>query len=153
MPLEIIRGDITKVKADAIVNAANSRLAEGGGVCGAIFRAAGAARLRAECEKIGYCPVGGAVITSGFDLPASFVIHTVGPVWQGGAHDEERLLKSCYKSALELASKYGCRSVAFPLISSGIFGYPYGKALEDAKAAIGEFLEGNELTVYLVLYG
>lgn len=152
MPLEIIRNDITKMHVDAIVNAANSRLMQGGGVCGAIFSAAGAAKLRLECDRIGFCEVGSAVITGGYALPAKYIIHTAGPVWQGGRHNEEKLLKSCYLRSLRLARENGCLSIAFPLISSGIYGYPKDKALQTAIAAIGEFLLKEELTVYLVVY-
>ncbi len=152
MPLEIMHGDITKMRTDAVVNAANSRLQRGGGVCGAIFNASGADRLQKACDEIGYCAVGAAVITGGFDLPAEYIIHTVGPVWQGGGFNEENLLKSCYKSALALAAQQGCRSVSFPLISSGIFGYPKKQALEAAVEAVNAFLTGNDLTVFLVLY-
>lgn len=155
MPLEIIHGDITKIETDAVVNAANNRLAAGGGVCGAIFAAAGAAKLREECEKIGYCPTGGAVMTHGFALPAKYIIHTVGPVWHGGAQGEEKALRSCYESSLKLAQENGLSSVAFPLISSGIFGYPPERALAAAKEAISDFLRasGDRMTVYLVLFG
>lgn len=127
MPLEIVRNDITKMRVDAIVNAANSRLEQGGGVCGAIFSAAGADKLQRECKHIGHCDVGEAVITNGYDLPAKHVIHAVGPVWQGGHHNEEALLSSCYTNSLNLALKHGLASIAFPLISSGIFGYPNKK--------------------------
>lgn len=154
MSFEIIHGDITKMKVDAIVNAANNRLLAGGGVCGAIFSAAGVRDLQQECERIGFCPTGGAVITGGFALPAKYIIHTVGPVWQGGGEGEEKLLYSCYKSSLELASQKGLSSVAFPLISSGIFGYPPEKALDVAKTAINDFLQCEDsIDVYIVLYG
>lgn len=152
MPLEIVRNDITKMHTDAIVNAANNRLEQGGGVCGAIFKAAGADRLRAECRRIGHCAVGSAVITEGYDLPAKHVIHTVGPVWQGGTHDEEILLTSCYTNSLNLALEHGLTSIAFPLISSGIFGYPKDEALKVAISAIGSFLLKHEMTVYLVVF-
>lgn len=152
MPLEIIRNDLTKVHADAIVNAANSALQEGGGVCGAIFAAAGAEQLQRECNAIGYCAVGDAVITKGYALPAKFIIHTVGPIWQGGTHGEEKQLADCYKNSLALARKHQLESIAFPLISSGIFGYPKDQALKVAIASIGEFLMENEMTVFLVVY-
>lgn len=152
MPLEIVRNDITKMKTDAIVNAANSRLKQGGGVCGAIFAAAGAQELQTECDSIGNCDVGSAVITGGYALPAKNIIHTVGPVWQGGDKDEEKLLISCYTNALLLAKEHRCSSVAFPLISSGIFGYPKDKALQTAIFAIGAFLLENDMTVYLVVF-
>ncbi len=152
MPLKIIRNDITKMKVDAIVNAANSRLQQGGGVCGAIFAAAGAEKLQAECDTIGFCPIGAAVITGGYQLDVRHIIHAVGPVWQGGAHNEKALLMSCYTSALELALEHHCASVAFPLISSGIFGYPKDKALQAAISAIGDFLFEHDMTVYLVVF-
>ncbi len=152
MPLEIVRNDITKMKTDAIVNAANSRLRQGGGVCGAIFAAAGAQKLQAECDIIGHCDVGAAVITGGYALPAKYIIHAVGPVWQGGDKHEERLLISCYTNALLLAKERGCSSVAFPLISTGAFGYPKDKALQAAIFAIGAFLLENDMAVYLVVF-
>ena len=152
MPLEFIRNDITKVHADAIVNAANSALQQGGGVCGAIFAAAGAHRLQQACDAIGHCDVGQAVITSGFDLPAKYIIHTVGPVWSGGQHGEAELLANCYRNSLDIAKNHQLESIAFPLISSGIFGYPKDKALQVAIASIGSFLMANEMTVYLVVF-
>lgn len=152
MPLEIVRNDITKMQVDAIVNAANSRLKQGGGVCGAIFAAAGADKLQAECDSIGYCEVGSAVITSGYALPAKYIIHTVGPIWQGGMYNEEELLTSCYTNSLNLALENGLKSIAFPLISSGIYGYPKDKALEVAISAISRFLPTHEIMVYLVLF-
>lgn len=150
--MQIVRNDITKMKVDAVVNASNTWLRKGGGVSGAIFAAAGAAELQAECDAIGGCRPGGAVITSGFCLPARYVIHTVGPVWDGGGKGEEQVLRSCYTSSLNLAFGKGCRSVAFPLISSGIYGYPKDKALQAAISAIGGFLLEHELDVYLVVY-
>lgn len=152
MPLEIVRNDITKMKVDAIVNAANSALQQGGGVCGAIFAAAGADALQKECDYIEHCNVGSAVITSGYALPAKYIIHTVGPVWQGGRHKEKELLTSCYIKSLELALELKLTSIAFPLISSGIFGYPKDKALQVAIASIGSFLMEHEMMVYLVVY-
>ncbi|NCB42818.1 MAG: macro domain-containing protein [Clostridia bacterium] len=152
MPLEIVRNDITKMKVDAIVNAANSALQQGGGVCGAIFAAAGAKELQAECDYIEHCDVGSAVITSGYQLPSKYIIHTVGPVWQGGCHREKELLTSCYTKSLTLAFELKLTSVAFPLISSGVFGYPKDQALQVAIASIGSFLMQHDMMVYLVVY-
>lgn len=152
MPLEIVRNDITKMHVEAIVNAANSRLQQGGGVSGAIFAAAGADKLQAECDSIGHCAVGSAVITGGYALPAKHVIHAVGPVWQGGKQNEETILSSCYTNSLNLALEHGLSSIAFPLISSGIFGYPKDEALRVAISAIGSFLLKHEMMVYLVVY-
>lgn len=152
MSLTLIQGDITKLKVDAVVNAANSRLAPGGGVCGAIFSAAGYESLDRACRAIGSCETGNAVITPGFGLPAEYVIHAVGPVWQGGGHNEAQLLSGCYTSALNLAREKGCKSIAFPLISSGIYGYPKEDAIRIAISAIQVFLKSSELEVYLVLF-
>lgn len=150
MALRIIRADITKLKVDAIVNAANSSLLGGGGVDGAIHRAAGRGLLE-ECRTLGGCPEGEARITKGYNLPAKHVIHTVGPVWYGGTKGEPEALKSCYKSSLELAKSNGCKTVAFPLISAGIFGYPHEEALRIAVETIKEY--GGELEVTLALFG
>lgn len=152
MAFIITKGDITQMPVDAIVNAANSRLMAGGGVCGAIFSAAGHAPLTAACNAIGGCATGQAVITPGFKLAARHIIHAVGPIWQGGSCGEEALLKNCYTCALKLARENGCRSVAFPLISAGIYGYPKKEALLHAAAAINEFLKGSDLQVLLVLF-
>jgi len=152
MSLEIVRNDITEMKVDSIVNAANSSLKMGGGVCGAIFQAAGERDLQAECDKIGSCNVGEAVITGGYDLPAKQIIHAVGPIWQGGKHNEAKLLHDCYRNALNLAEKHELESIAFPLISSGIYGYPKDQAIQIAIQAISEFLMGHEMKVYLVVY-
>lgn len=152
MPFSLVRNDIVNMRVDAIVNAANSSLAPGGGVCGAIFAAAGRTALEKACRAIGHCDVGSAVITPGFNLPARYVIHAVGPIWQGGSRGEADLLHSCYTRALHLARENGCESIAFPLISSGIFGYPKPQALRVAINAIEEFLLKYEMQVYLVIF-
>ncbi|WP_019229362.1 macro domain-containing protein [Sedimentibacter sp. B4] len=152
MPFEIIRSDITKMNVDVIVNAANTRLKMGGGVCGAIFNAAGMEELQKECDSIGGCDVGEAVITKGHALPAKYIIHTVGPIWQGGNFSEEKHLRDCYLNSLNLAKEHNLQSIAFPLISSGIYGYPKDKALNVAMAAIQEFLLENDMTVYLAVF-
>src|SRR5438552_33471 len=133
--LRVLDGDITRLSLDAIVNAANERLAPGGGVCGAIHRAAGP-ELARECAAIGPCPTGEARLTKGYGLPARFVIHAVGPVWHGGGQGEDKLLASCYGAALKLAIENGVRTIAFPAISTGIYGYPLEPATRIAVGTV-----------------
>jgi len=146
--LEAALGDITEERVDAIVNAANRQLRGGGGVDGAIHRAAGAERLQAACRAIGECAPGDAVVTDGFDLPARFIIHTVGPIWQGGSAGEPETLASCYRSVLARADEIGAGSVAFPAISTGVYGYPPELAAAVAVTTVG----AAETTVSLIRF-
>ncbi len=141
--IEIVEGDITRLAVDAIVNAANSRLAGGGGVDGAIQSAAGPELLE-ECQTLDGCPTGSAKITAGYRLPAKYVIHAVGPVWQGGDHDEAELLASAYRTSLELAAALSLKTIAFPAISCGVYRYPLDQATRIAVTTIARFLEENE---------
>ncbi len=154
MPFSVVHQDITSMQVDVIVNAANTDLMMGGGVCGAIFHAAGANRMQAVCNQLSPIRTGEAVITPGFDLPAKYVIHTAGPVWHGGDHDEEQLLRACYRNCLAIASVHGCRNIAFPLISSGIYGYPKNEAQDVAEDEIRIWLAdiGMDLDVRLTLW-
>ncbi|NIR60257.1 MAG: O-acetyl-ADP-ribose deacetylase [Gammaproteobacteria bacterium] len=141
--IEIVEGDITKQEVDAIVNAANETLLGGGGVDGAIHRAAGP-ELQEECSKIGGCPTGEARITKGYELPAKFVIHAVGPVWSGGNKGEDGKLASCYRNALELARKNGLKSIAFPSISTGVYRFPLERATRIAVGTVKAYLESHD---------
>lgn len=134
--IHIIKMGITKLEVDCVVNAANEGLWAGGGVCGAIFAEAGYDKLEKACREIGHCDTGNAVITPGFDLRAKYIIHAVGPRWQGGDHNEKELLHSCYRSAMQLAQENGCKSISFPVISSGIFGYPKKETWEVALHSV-----------------
>lgn len=152
MPFNIIRNDIVNTKVDAIVNSANKELKQGGGVCGRIFEAAGPEEMTKACDAIGVCPPGSAVITPGFKLPAKYVIHAVGPAWEGGNADEEKVLRSAYRSSLELAASYGLVRVAFPMISAGYHGYPIDQAFVIALDEINRFLFAHEMDVTLVMF-
>ena len=152
MSFEIVKEDITKIEVDAIVNAANTELRMGGGVCGAIFKAAGISELKAACDKLAPIKTGEAVITMGFNLPAKHIIHTAGPVYLDGKHGEEELLRSCYINSLNVAVENGLESVAFPLISSGIYAYPKDEALEVAISAIQAFIAEHDIDVSLVVF-
>ena len=152
MPFLMIRNDITKVTADAIVNPANRKLLQGSGTSRAIYQAAGEQELTAACEAIGYCEPGRAVCTPAFGLPATYIFHAVCPAWHGGGFGEAEQLASAYHSALKLAAKYHCESVAFPLLSSGNYGYPKEQAFRIALDTITQYVMEHDLTVYLVLY-
>ena len=152
MPFLLFQGDITQIKVDAIVNAANRELKQGGGVCGAIFEGAGTRSMQQACDELAPLETGDVAITPAFKLTSKYVIHTVGPVWAGGTKNEEALLTSCYLKALELAHKKGLKSIAFPLISAGIYAYPKDKAYKVAVSTILSFLEDHDLMVYLVLF-
>jgi len=152
MPFTIVRQDITKMKVHAIVNAANTELQMGGGVCGAIFKAAGESELQATCDKLAPIKTGDAVITPGFRLSAKHIIHAAGPVYRGGKSGEEEQLRLCYINSLKRAVENKCKSIAFPLISSGIYGYPKDEALRVATGAIQDFLIDHELEVYLAVF-
>ncbi|MBQ7922599.1 MAG: macro domain-containing protein [Clostridia bacterium] len=151
MPLQIIRQDITKIRCDAIVNPTNPELIPGGGTDEAIHTAAGP-KLAEACAKLPGCELGQAVITPAFELPCKYVIHTVGPVWNGGVHGEKALLESCYTKSLQIAKKHKCKTVAFPLISSGTYGYPKDRVLKIAMETIGAFLYDNEMTVTIAVF-
>lgn len=152
MPFTIIRNDITKLHVDVIVNAASTNLRMGGGVCGAIFKAAGADRLESACNNLAPIKTGEAVITQGFKLPAKYIIHTAGPVYRNGKCGEGSLLRNCYINSLELAVKHDCEHIAFPLISSGIYGYPKAEALRIATDAIRSFISEHDIAVTLVMF-
>ena len=152
MPLHIVHNDITKMNTDIIVNAANTQLLQGGGVCGAIFKAAGEKELQQECYALAPVQVGEAVITQGYNLNAKYIIHAVGPIYKDGNHNEKELLENAYKNSLSLAINNNCHSISFPLISSGIYGYPKQEALNIAVTTISQFLDKYDLDVYLVVY-
>lgn len=147
---------ITKLSVDCIVNAANRSLSAGGGVCGAIFSEAGYDELQSACDKIGHCDTGSAVITPAFKLPSKYIIHAVGPIWSGGSHGEEKHLYSCYQASMKLVRENDCHSVAFPLISSGIYGYPKEQAWQVAIKSVRDYLAANsdyEIDVIFAVLG
>lgn len=152
MPFQIIHNNITKMKTEAIVNAANTKLLSGGGVCGAIFEAAGETTLQKECNEIVNCEVGQAVITKGYKLNAKYIIHAVGPIWRDGNYNEAKYLKSAYRNSLQIAKDKKLKSISFPLISSGTYGYPKEEALSIAVSTIKEFLDTNDMDIYLVVF-
>lgn len=152
MPLHIIKGDITSLRVDAIVNAANTALQAGGGVCGAIFRSAGASELQKACNRLAPIKTGEAVLTPAFALPCKYIIHTAGPIYKDGVSGEPQLLHLCYTNSFNCALASHCTSIAFPAISTGIYGYPIKQALQIATSAIKQFLTQNDLDVFLVLF-
>ena len=152
MEPKILQADITTLEVDAIVNAANTGLRAGGGVCGAIFRAAGHHELQAACDELAPIKTGEAVITPGFNLPAKYIIHTAGPIYRDGQHGEPELLRACYINSLQLAADKNLRSVAFPLISSGIYGYPKEAAMRVAVRAMKDFLTTHDMEVILAVF-
>ena len=147
----VVNGDVTNMEVDAVVNAANEQLARGGGVCGAIFAAADDPGLEEECKKLAPCPTGSAVVTGAYNMQAKYIVHAVGPVWKDGFYKEAQQLHDAYISALTAAKEKGCKSIAFPLISSGIYGYPREDAMRVAMGAINEYLKNYLMDVFLVL--